>query len=313
MKVFWSEIQIPAVNLGKEHYFLTESDDEILLFYVNLPSVICGRLQVPFAEVEIPLLKQKNIFLLRRNSGGGSVFHDQGNLNFAFIAPHQPDRNNYFYYNNKIIEALKLLGFRNLQTDGRNIFFNGKKISGTAQYKSGERLLHHGTLLINTDLNFLQKVLRRNYKYKTRCTESCPVPVTNINPDIQHNISEMMQRVVCSISTVSAGTTNISSTSAFVEKSANYISRYSSDNWNYLASPSYTYSNSFYFREIEHHISFEVVKGKIINQKQNIDSVLSGLDTAGCYHTFNSIQWYLKDQKKNIYEHEQAFLLHQLF
>ena len=88
MKVVVSPFRNPFINLALEDYFLRGGADlPLAFFYVNRPCVVLGRFQNPWLECHLPYLVEKDIWLVRRQSGGGCVFHDEGNLNYSFIYP----------------------------------------------------------------------------------------------------------------------------------------------------------------------------------------------------------------------------------
>lgn len=152
----------PAVNLALEqHCIETEAVGEaILLFYVNRPSVVIGRHQVPAREFDPAFTEKSGIFLVRRLSGGGAVFHDYGNLNFVFISSH--DRTRFLNFRralSPVVGALRTLGVPAEFSAPNSIAAEGKKISGSSQYSNLKRMMTHGTLLFDTDLVRLERVL----------------------------------------------------------------------------------------------------------------------------------------------------------
>eukprot|EP01132_Coremiostelium_polycephalum_P003654 gene3654-4552_t len=136
-------------------------------------------------------MENDKVELSRRYSGGGAVYQDLGNSNFTFISPtKQYDKNR----NTKIIiDALKSLGMPNPEASGRNdILIQGKKVSGSAYKQSGPRSFHHGTLMIDVDMNALQKYLNPNKeKLKSKGITSVISRVLNmrtIEPKLNHDI-----------------------------------------------------------------------------------------------------------------------------
>ena len=146
-------------NLGVDEYFLDTlgPDDIILYFYINGNAVIIGRGQNPWAECNLAAMDRDGVQLVRRITGGGAVFHDQGNLNFSFIAGER-------IYDverqlGMILKAVRALGIP-CEFSGRNdLLADGRKFSGNAFCTRGHLRQHHGTLLINADLSRLQNYL----------------------------------------------------------------------------------------------------------------------------------------------------------
>ena len=152
----------PAVNLALEEYVLRQSTDgeDLLLFYINAPSIIIGRHQNTLEEINRDYVEQHGIYVVRRLSGGGAVYHDLGNLNFSFITSSQPDNfRNFKKFTDPVVKALQKLGVP-AELSGRNdIVVEGHKVSGNAQYISKNRMVSHGTLLLNSDLSHVSDAL----------------------------------------------------------------------------------------------------------------------------------------------------------
>lgn len=153
----------PAYNLALEEALfknLPAGHPGWFLLWQNSPSVIVGRHQSTSLEVNLAGAKNLNIPIYRRITGGGTVYHDPGNLNFSFIinSPHniKPD---FQIFLMPICRALNQIGVR-AKISGRNdLAVDGKKISGNSQIRSGNKILHHGTLLINTDFHTMLSLL----------------------------------------------------------------------------------------------------------------------------------------------------------
>lgn len=157
-----NECNNPYFNLALEEYALKHLilEDDIIILWINEPTVVIGRNQNTIEEINSKFIKDNNINVVRRMSGGGAVFHDHGNLNFTFITSSQGDSaNNFRKFTKPVIDALNMLGV-NAEFSGRNdITVDGKKISGNAQYYYKDKMLHHGTILFHTNLDILKDVL----------------------------------------------------------------------------------------------------------------------------------------------------------
>ena len=185
-----SETADPALNLALEEYCLRNLDPgfEYLLFYINRPSIIIGRHQNPFQEFNQTLARQKKILLVRRISGGGAVYHDPGNLNFSFITDFPEEKLDYFKtLIGPILKTLQRLGVPAQLTEKNNIVVDGKKVSGNYQHTNMRRMLSHGTLLFDSELEFLQQVLDSNLVItQSRAVSSIKSKVTNISEHLRH-------------------------------------------------------------------------------------------------------------------------------
>jgi lipoate-protein ligase A len=173
------------MNLALEEYCLRNLDaaDDYLLFYINQPSIIIGKHQNLFKECNVAYARKRGIQIVRRISGGGAVFHDYGNLNFSFITGFRKEKLDYFKkLLQPIIETMHQLGVRAELMEKNNIVIERKKISGNSQYKNINRMLSHGTLLFDSDLDTLQGALSSNLDFiESRGVQSVKSDVANIS------------------------------------------------------------------------------------------------------------------------------------
>jgi len=144
-----------------EEYLFTHWTEELIFLYVNEKCVVMGRNQDVFSEVDIIFCGTHTIPVFKRLSGGGTVYHDSGNLNYCFMSNRVPGEsplsNNFLL---PIVKVLADLGV-NVEIGKRNDLWlpGGNKVSGTASHIGKTRILHHGTLLYDTDLDMLGKSL----------------------------------------------------------------------------------------------------------------------------------------------------------
>ena len=157
-----NQITDPHLNLALEEFLLRQSRtvETLLLLYVNEPAVIVGRNQNVFEEVNPKFIKNENIHLIRRLSGGGTVYHDLGNLNYSFITEGQTNLHKFERVTEPIIRVLRDLGVAAEFRARSDIVVGQKKISGNAQYASRGRMLSHGTLLFDSDLEQLNRAIK---------------------------------------------------------------------------------------------------------------------------------------------------------
>lgn len=172
-------------NLALEEYVLRNRmpDDDLLLFYVNAPSIIIGRNQNTIEEVATDVVEEKRIRVVRRISGGGAVYHDLGNLNFSFMTREVRERfNRYDKFNGPVVEVLRELGVP-AEIGGRNdILALGRKISGNAQFAAHDRMFSHGTLLVDSNLDDVTAALRpKPGKVESKGVKSIRSRVANIS------------------------------------------------------------------------------------------------------------------------------------
>jgi lipoate-protein ligase A len=175
----------PRINLAIEEYALREltGESELLLFYVNEPSIIIGKNQNTAEEINLPFVEQHGIHVVRRLSGGGAVYHDLGNLNFSFITNDDGKSfHNYKKFTEPVVRALRELGVE-AELSGRNdIQVGERKISGNAQFATKGRMYSHGTLLFDTDLDRVNHALKvKAAKIEAKGVKSVRSRVANIS------------------------------------------------------------------------------------------------------------------------------------
>lgn len=182
MQILYNKSTSPSFNLALEEYMFLEKKAEVIMLWRNAKAVIVGKNQNTIEEIDTEYVKENDIKVIRRLTGGGAVFHDLGNVNFTVIKRiEEGEFNNYEKFTKPVCDFLKTLGV-NAYLEGRNdILVEDKKISGNAQASKNGMILHHGTILYNADMSYLQKALLP----KDRIVSSRAVPsrrreVTNI-------------------------------------------------------------------------------------------------------------------------------------
>lgn len=185
MKLYASLERDPFFHLSVEEWLLRESGETAFFLYQNRPSVVLGRFQNPWLECDLSWMKANDVQLVRRPSGGGTVWHDEGNVNFCWVGPLQR------FHKDK---ALQLVQAR-LKDLGVEVSINARhdlvvpqsdgstrKVSGSAYKQTKDRALHHGTLLINGDLTKLNRALASPHKLtETRSIPSVRSVVMNLD------------------------------------------------------------------------------------------------------------------------------------
>ncbi len=232
-------------------------DDEYILFvWRNSKSVLIGRHQNAYSECNLNHMKNDNVKLIRRTSGGGAVYFDEGNVTFSFIAkdPHYDKEFNY-----KIItDALRSLGFIT-ELSGRNdILLNGSKISGNAFFHKGITHLHHGTILYNVNTKDMEKYLNvSKKKLESKGVKSVRSRVTNLinyKPTLKYeDITNALYETLCHI----AGEKLPIKTHEDITKenldSLKYYKKHISEEWIFGRNPEFNifFGNKFSWGEVE--------------------------------------------------------------
>ena len=180
-KFIYHENFDPYFNIACEEYLLKQTDGFYIRLYKNEPSVIIGSNQNTLQEVNLKECKNLGVKVVRRLTGGGAVYHDLSNVNYSIIAPYNALDGSFNSFCAPIIEYLNSIGVK-AEFSGRNdITVDGKKVSGNAQTVYKNRILHHGTLLFDVDLNTLEKVLIPNeIKVKAKGVKSVRARVCNV-------------------------------------------------------------------------------------------------------------------------------------
>lgn len=245
MRIITNSNTDPRFNLALEEHLLKETKDEVFMLWQNKSSVIVGRNQNTAAEVDVEKARALDIDIVRRETGGGTVYHDLGNLNYSFISSDPDAFLNFRRFARPIIMALEQLGV-SAELSGRNdLLINGKKFSGNAQSVHKGRLLHHGTLLFDTDLSVLSTLLTVDpAKIQSKGISSVKSRVTNILPHLMQKISvtEFGKLIIdCVLKT--AESTEISSLSDAEISAANQLKseKYDTWEWNFGFAPPYNF------------------------------------------------------------------------
>lgn len=286
MEYYQSTSFDPAYNLALEEFLFNRIDEEYLLIYRNQDAVICGKHQNPVAEISSKFLLENDIPLLRRFSGGGTVFHDLGNINFSFITSGESTKViDFVKYANPVIDYLKSIGLHASLSERNDILLNGKKITGHAAHSKGNRALHHGTVLFNADLGKLSQCLKSNKdRFKSRAVKSVPSKVTNICDEANINLSvnEFISDLVNYLSGVFSIETEVQLSENDITQINTLVeNKYRDWNWNFGYGPNYSFEIDEEIGTENMSVSVEVEKGIIskisFNESSTFDPVIKKL------------------------------------
>jgi|SRR5690554_1710989 len=228
----------PYLNLAWEEYIFKHihTTDDLFLLWQNTPSIIVGRNQNVFEEVNLDYIVKNHIPLIRRNSGGGTVYHDLGNLNFTFITQSKGNINNYKRMTEKIRTALNKLNIPIEFIEKSDMKINNLKVSGNSQYLFKDKLLHHGTLLFDANLEHLNNAIKqKNESIESIGVKSNRSVVANLKDYTELSIDALKTYLLDEI----VGPNNIIELSSTDIKKIELLKeeRYLSYAWNYGQSP----------------------------------------------------------------------------
>lgn len=262
----------PAFNLATEEYLLKNKSEDCFYLYINNPSIIIGKHQNSMAEINIDYIKENNLDVVRRLSGGGAVFHDPGNLNFTFIKTNQKNKDvDFRKYTQPILEVLNHLGVE-AKFEGRNdLTIKGKKFSGNAKHVYQDKVLQHGTLLFSSKLPDLSKALKVNpLKYKDKAVKSVRSRVTNISEHLSNPISleQFEERIIQHVRSLYTDS-EIYNLTQEDQEAINLLveQKYNTWAWNYGSSPQYNFQKGIKTTGGHIEMNLEVKKGNIVNAK----------------------------------------------
>lgn len=259
-------------NLALEEYSIRNklTDEDLLLFYVNSNAIIIGRNQNTIEEIDSDVVAAKQTQVVRRVSGGGAVYHDNGNLNFSFMTRDVNGRfNRYDTFNGPVLAVLHDLGIP-AELSGRNdIVVEGRKISGNAQFAASDRMLSHGTLLVDSNVDELVAALRpKPGKVESKGIKSIRSRVANINEFLSTPITaiELRERILEKI----FGTRSRSHIPSVAMSDADWhgvgelrASRYANWDWNYGRNPGANVQRSQRFAGGEVDVRLDIQNNRI--------------------------------------------------
>ncbi len=257
----------PYFCLAAEQYLMHNFSEDIMMLWQSENTVVVGKHQIAQAEVNVPFIHKKNVNVARRISGGGTVFHDKGNINFTFIKSVENTASIRFKdFSKLIIEPLHLLGVDAYDNKTNDILVDGKKISGSSEHIYKKRVMHHGTLLFNADLKKLGNSLSKDdSKYKSRAVASNRSTVANIADYLQKQITtneffdflfrHFLQK---------ENHKEYQLTEEDIKQITNLENtKFSTEEWIWGYAPKYQFTNLFKDKEKSLQINFSVEKGLI--------------------------------------------------
>jgi lipoate-protein ligase A len=274
-KIYVSEAINPSFNLSVEEWLMDycEPDETILFLWQNKNAIVIGRNQNPYKECNLEKLEEDDVSLVRRLSGGGAVYHDLGNLNFTFITPDA-------YYDvgsnmNIILNALLRFGIKGSFNGRNDLIAQERKFSGNAFVSDNGINCHHGTLLVDVDIDKLSGYLTVSpLKLKSKGIESVKSRVINLKEiSAEINIENLKAALIDSFNEFYS---TEAQKSVLNEKSLDLnsiVEKYTSREWNYSESPEFSVVVEEKFDWGIAEVCMEVIDGSIKACKIYTDAI----------------------------------------
>lgn len=242
-------------NLAIEEYLVDEVRDAgpVLFLWRSECAVVMGKNQNPWKECRLDLMVKDGVPAARRMSGGGTVYHDAGNLNYCIIVDREAYREEQAY--DVVFEALNSFGIHAVKTGKSNLSVDGLKFSGNAFAFRKGRALHHGTLLLNTDLERLDRYLGSMMDgIETHAIASVPADVMNLGLGLQE-VCRALKHSFKALYSDSAPLVEWSDEDIVAESCATAARRQIKDEWIFGATPSFSVEREG--------VVYKVVKGVV--------------------------------------------------
>lgn len=238
----------PYFNLAAEEYLLKNFEEDCFMLWRNSNSIIVGKNQNTLSEINYEYVKENNIPVVRRLSGGGAVFHDLGNINFTFISTDKRGSEiDFKRFTLPILEVLGQLGVKAEFTGRNDLTIKGRKFSGNAQYYYKDRVLHHGTLLFSASVADISAALKvKSTKFEDKAVKSVSSRVTNISSHLKNSITIdefinlIMKYIMGNYKDEPIYEFNKTDIESIVELKEE---KYATWDWNFGNSPNYSFKN----------------------------------------------------------------------
>ena len=265
MKCIYNPSTDPYYNLASEEYLLKHFDDDVFMLWRNDKAVIVGKYQNSAAEINLDYVREHSIKVVRRQTGGGAVFHDLGNVNYTFIGT--KGSGDFRTFSEPILRVLNEMGVP-AKFEGRNdLTINGMKFSGTAQCVYKDRILHHGTLLFASEMDDLTAALKVNpLKFKDKAVKSVRKRVTNISEHLPTpmSVTDFIEVVMRNVSHNSENAVSYELSEHDIQEISKLRDeKYSTWDWNFGTSPKFGYTKQMRTSGGNVELNLDVEKGLI--------------------------------------------------
>ena len=253
----------PAFNLAFEEYVAGKTEGGVLIVWRDSPAVVCGRFQNVFRETDVIAARDRGVPVLRRITGGGTVFHDEGNVNVSLIVDKSEDGIDTLLLPDLLADALCKIGVGAAVNDASDVTVEGKKVSGSARAAVGSREIHHATLLFDVNLDALCALTSSvsGDAFVSGGIKSRKAPVANISPFLPGLSTDGFIEKIKSALGGSDGWL----TEDDFDLSAVSDGKYRSSEWTYGENPKFSFSGTCGTERGTLSLSYESRKGKILS------------------------------------------------
>lgn len=295
----------PYFNIATEEFLVKNTTQPIFMIWHNKASVIIGKHQNPLKEVNLDFVNKLQIPVIRRISGGGTVYHDLGNINYSFIDFGKTESLvNFAKYSRPILDVLKSMGIDAHLVGKSDLKIKGKKFSGNASHVFKNKVLHHGTLLFNSNLDILEESIKiKEHQISDKAVNSNRSIVTNISDHLDGlvSIDDFKGRLINHIKKEFPNIIETDLTDDQIHEIQLLAKeKYRTWDWNFGYSPRYSISGTIKLNQKNTSLKFHFYKG-FINQIETDDPEYKLDLLIGLQHEKNIIQ----EQLRNQFDQEQ--------
>lgn len=265
----------PFYNLATEEFVVKSTDDEVFMLWENTDCLVVGKHQNAIAEINFPFVNAHQIPVIRRISGGGTVFQGSGNINYSLITQVKDSVNKVDFEKatRPLVHFLKTLGVEAKLSGKSSLSIDGKKISGNAAHLHRGTILHHGTVLFDADLDLVNESIRVDQsKYVSKAILSNRAEITNVRQHLRNDMdlttfSNRFEAFVKEEMKIVTERTFSPEEQLKIQQLAD--EKYKLWEWNYGYSPDYNYFTTINLFQETVQIQLFISKGRIIKVETN--------------------------------------------